>query len=84
MKQFFGILPQDVRIGSATTYYHFNCGPLYTLNIKQRCIKTTFYAKLNGNTLVKVSCRYDQLFWRYGLVKLKYHGISENLTFDLP
>ena len=34
--------------------------------------------------LVKVSCRYDQHFWRYGLVKLNNHGISENLTFDLP
>ena len=30
MKQFFGILPLDVKIGSDTTYYHFNCGPLYT------------------------------------------------------
>ena len=29
MKQFFGILPLDVKIGSDTTYYHFNCGPLY-------------------------------------------------------
>ena len=31
MKQFFGILPLDVKIGSDTTYYHFNCGPLYLL-----------------------------------------------------
>ena len=29
MKEFFGILPLDVKIGSDTTYYHFNCGPLY-------------------------------------------------------
>ena len=29
MKHFFGILPLDVKIGSDTTYYHFNCGPLY-------------------------------------------------------
>ena len=28
-KQFFGILPLDVKIESDTTYYHFNCGPLY-------------------------------------------------------
>ena len=36
---------------------------LYTLNIQPRCIKTPHSMQnWTGNTLVKVSCRYDQKF----------------------
>ena len=56
MKQFSGILPLDVKIRSDTTYYHFNCGPLYL-----------YYSLLTLNHLVTIiapeEIKKNQLFF---------------------
>ena len=42
----------------------YNSWALYNLNIKQRCIKTPHSMQnWTGNTLVRVSCRYDLEIW---------------------
>ena len=45
---------------------------------------TTFYAELNGEHVGEGFMPLRSInLERYGLVKLKNHGISEKLTFDL-
>ena len=71
MKQFFEILPLDVKIGSDTTYYHFNCGPLYIGEVHKGINPMKFSCHLVN--IVKVK-------WNHLIVELVELGLSQENT----